>query len=141
MDNKKDDIRWIQRFDNYKKALHQLSNAVKLANERELSDLEKQGLIQAFEFTHELAWKTLKDFLNHKGNKEIYGSKDAVKEAFKYDILENGEIWMDMIKSRNRTSHTYNEEVADKIIKSITTGYLSNFEKLLKRLSELTKNE
>ncbi len=80
MENK--EIRWIQRFDNYSKALLQLNNATELANERELSELEKQGLIQAFEFTHELAWNTLKDFLIDLGNKDIYGSKDATREAF-----------------------------------------------------------
>ncbi len=134
---KNNDIRWIQRFDNYNKALIILKNAVDLFNERKLSELEKQGLIQAFEFTHELAWKTLKDFLNDKGNKEIYGSKDAVKEAFKYNLLENGEIWMDMIKSRNKTSHTYNEETADEIIIAIVTDYYVEFERLSEKLSEL----
>ncbi len=134
---KNNDIRWIQRFDNYNKALIILKNAVDLFNERKLSELEKQGLIQAFEFTHELAWKTLKDFLNDKGNKEIYGSKDAVKEAFKYNLLGNGEIWMDMIKSRNKTSHTYNEETADEIIIAIVTDYYVEFERLSEKLSEL----
>ena len=134
---KDEDIRWIQRFDNYKKALKQLRNAVKLADERKLSELEKQGLIQAFEFTHELSWKTLKDFLNEKGNKEIYGSKDAVREAFKYNLIDNGDIWMDMIKSRNRTSHTYEEEVANEIVDLITQKYLKEFEKLSKTLTEL----
>ena len=134
---KDEDIRWIQRFDNYKKALKQLRNAVKLADERKLSELEKQGLIQAFEFTHELSWKTLKDFLSEKGNKEIYGSKDTVREAFKYNLIDSGDIWMDMIKSRNRTSHTYEEEVANEIVDLITQKYLKEFEKLSKTLTEL----
>jgi hypothetical protein len=73
----KSDIRWIQRFENYIKAFSQLEEAILLANKRPLSNLEEQGLIQAFEYTHELAWKTLKDFLNYQGNQEIYGSKDA----------------------------------------------------------------
>ena len=67
------DIRWIQRLSNYAKALKRLKDAVELEKERPLSNLEKQGLIQAFEFTHELAWKTLKDLLEHRGNSEIYG--------------------------------------------------------------------
>lgn len=71
------DIRWIQRFNNYKKALAGLQEASVLADERELSKLEKQGVIQGFEFTHELAWKTLKDFLESRGQQDIYGSKDA----------------------------------------------------------------
>ncbi len=121
MENK--DIRWVQRFDNYSKALVQLKNAIELANERELSELEKQGLIQAFEFTHELAWNALKDFLTGRGNKEIYGSKDATREAFKYGLIINGEIWMDMIRSRNKTSHTYNEETASEIINAVVNDY------------------
>lgn len=135
------DIRWIQRFNNYSKALLQLSNAIKLANERELSDLEEQGLIQAFEFTHELAWKTLKDFLHDRGNKEIYGSKDTVREAFKYNLLNEGEIWMDMIKSRNRTSHTYNEETAKEIIDAILDKYHIEFKELHQKLSNLISKQ
>ena len=134
---KNKDIRWIQRFDNYSKALAKLKSAVELAKERELSELEKQGLIQAFEYNHELAWKTVKDFLNEKGNKEIYGSKDAIREAFKYGLLKNGEIWMDMIKSRNDSSHTYNEETANEIVDAILNYYYAEFEKLFDKLTEL----
>jgi len=135
MDNK--DIRWEQRFDNYTKALKQLENAVELSKERKLTVLEKQGLIQAFEFTHELAWKSLKDFLNYKGNSEIYGSKDATREAFQYGLIEEGGIWMDMILSRNSTSHTYNEETANEIAVAILGDYYEEFEKLHNKLSEL----
>lgn len=138
---KNEDIRWIQRFDNYSRALIQLINAVELAKSRELSELEEQGLIQAFEFTHELAWKTMKDFLNHKGNNEIYGSKDVVREAFKFGLIDEGEIWMDMIKNRNRTSHTYNEKVAEEIIKAILEDYFIEFKKLQNTLTELKSKE
>src|SRR5687767_13840527 len=103
------DIRWLQRCNNFNKALHQLEQAINLAKQRNLSELEMQGLIQAFEYTHELAWKTLKDFLADKGNNEIYGSKDATKQAFKLGIIENGQAWMNMIIHRNQTVHTYNQ--------------------------------
>ena len=138
---KNQDIRWIQRFDNYSRALAQLNNAIELAKSRELSDLEEQGLIQAFEFTHELAWKTMKDFLNHKGNNEIYGSKDVVREAFSFRLIDEGEVWMDMIKNRNRTSHTYNEKVAEEIIKAILEDYFIEFKKLQNTLAELKSKE
>lgn len=128
------DIRWQQRFSNYKRALAQLSKFMQVA---ELNDLEKQGLIQAFEYTHELAWKTLSDFLKHKGNAEIYGSKDATREAFKLGLIENGDVWMDMVKSRNLTSHTYNEAVTEEIIKSITYDYYPAFGALETKLKEL----
>lgn len=121
------DIRWQQRFANFEKALRQIKKASELANQRALSDLEQQGLIQAFEYTHELAWKTLKDFLEFKGNKDIYGSRDATREAFKLGLIVNGDVWMDMIKNRNQTSHTYNEETAKAIAAAILSNYIDEF--------------
>jgi nucleotidyltransferase substrate binding protein (TIGR01987 family) len=135
------DIHWIQRFNNYKKALKQLQDAVELMKERELSILEKQGVIQAFEYTHELAWKTLKDFLEDRGNTDIYGSKDATKKAFSLGLLEGGETWMQMIKSRNLTSHTYDESTADGIISLVKDLYFDQFEKLKIKMEELEKKE
>ena len=117
------DIRWIQRFNNYNKALNQLQEAVELMKNRELTRLEKQGVVQAFEYTHELAWKSLKDFLEDRGNTDIYGSRDATKEAFRLGLIESGEVWMQMIKSRNLTSHTYDESIADDIIMLIRDLY------------------
>lgn len=133
----KADIRWQQRLANYRRALQQLRDAVCLAAERPLSQLEKQGLIQAFEFTHELAWKTLKDFFVFQGNQEIYGSRDATREAFNVGMVEDGEVWMDMIGSRNKTSHTYNQAVAEEIIEAILQRYILEFESLDKRLTSL----
>ena len=135
----KEDVRWIQRFDNYKKAFGRLKESVLLAKERKLSELEEQGLIQSFEFTHELAWNTLKDFLTEKGDKEIYGSKDATRKAFKYNLIENGEVWMNMINSRNKTSHTYDEATAKEIVAEIIDDYYSEFERLLNKLNELSE--
>jgi len=113
------DIRWIQRFTHFVKALSQLKEAVELAQQRPLSRLEAQGMIQAFEFTHELAWNTLKDFLEDRGVQGLYGSKDASRAAFKAGLIENGEAWMDMIQSRNLTTHTYDEATAAQIISAV----------------------
>jgi len=132
----KKDIRWQQRFSNYRKALQQLGDAVALSESRELSDLEKQGMIQAFEYTHELAWTTLKDFLEYNGQKDIYGSKDASRKAFKLRIIEDGEGWMDMIQSRNKTSHTYNRETAEEIVSAVTMSYYKLFISLAEKLGE-----
>lgn len=121
------DIRWQQRFNNYTKALSKLTDAIHLTKQRELSDLEKQGLIQAFEYTHELAWNTLKDFLAERGNNEIYGSRDATRAAFALGIITDGDVWMNMIKSRNQTSHTYNEEIASQIVDMIIEAYFNEF--------------
>ena len=139
MENK--DIRWVQRFSNYQKALNQLKEAVKLMETRDLSNLEKQGMIQAFEYTHELAWKTLKDFLKSRGNTEIYGSRDATREAFQLGLIEDGELWMKMIQSRNLTSHIYDESTAEEMIRLISELYFGAFEKLQIKMNDLYKDE
>ncbi len=135
------EIRWIQRFSNYVKAMLQLKEAVELSKARELSKLEQQGVIQSFEYTNELAWKTLKDFLEYQGNVEIYGSRDAIRASFKLGLIENGELWMDMIKSRNKTSHTYDEAIANEIVKEIINRYYSEFVKLYNKLNKIKEKE
>lgn len=131
------DIRWIQRFNHYDKAFSQLKEAVELAQQRQLSKLEEQGLIQAFEFTHELAWNTLKDFLESRGVRGLYGSKDTTREAFKSGLIENGEVWMDMINSRNLTSHTYDEATAARIVSAIRYAYFTEFAAFQTRLEKM----
>jgi len=121
------DIRWEQRLNNYNKALLQLEDAVTLAKERTLSKLEEQGLIQAFEFTHELAWKVMKDYFEYQGNTSITGSRDATREAFQVGLISDGEGWMEMIKSRNNTSHTYNEKTAGEIAGHVIGTYIELF--------------
>jgi len=125
----------------FRKAFGQLIRAVDLAEERDLSELEQQGLIQAFEFTHELAWNTLKDFLQSRGTTELYGSKDTTREAFSKGLIEDGEAWMEMIQSRNRTSHTYNEETANQITEAIVSSYRGAFEKFLATFTKLEEGE
>lgn len=135
------DIRWIQRFNNFSKALAQLKEAVELSEQRPLSKLEEQGLIQAFEYTHEIAWNTLKDFLAERGVKNMYGSKDATREAFKAELIENGEAWMKMIESRNLTSHTYNEETATAIRDAILESYFAEFSDFQARMQKLKEEQ
>ena len=117
------DIRWLQRFQNFKKAFNQLKYAVNLFKEKELSLLEKQGVIQAFEFTHELSWKLLKDYLEYQGNFEIRGSRDAIKESFNVGLINNAELWLESISMRNLTSHAYDESILDSAIYSIVYEY------------------
>ena len=109
------DLRWLQRFDNFQRALLVLERGVQLAQARELSELEQQGLIQGFEFTHELAWNLLKDYLTHQGIAGVVGSRDATRLAFQNGLVADGETWMEMIRSRNQSSHTYNLEQAQVI--------------------------
>lgn len=128
------DIRWEQRFANYRKALTRLQ---KFIDKGELSELEEQGLIKAFEYTYELAWNTIKDFLEYKGQTDIYGSRDAIRKAFELGLIDDGESWMDMLKSRNKTSHTYNEETAKEICQSVVEVYYSLFKQLKTKLESL----
>jgi nucleotidyltransferase substrate binding protein (TIGR01987 family) len=121
------DIRWKQRLANFKNAFGSLDEAVLLSRKRSLSDLERQGLIQAFEFTHELAWNLMKDWFDYQGNAEISGSRDATREAFRMGLIQDGEAWMEMIKSRNQSSHTYNLDTALEIAKAIDERYWAAF--------------
>ena len=122
-----EDIRWKQRFQNYKKALITMTNAVELASSRPLTDLEKQGMIQGFEFTFELAWNVMKDYLEEQGIIGIIGSKGAVRQAFDKGLIEDGQVWMDMIRDRNLTSHSYDEKTAEDLVTAIMSVYYRQF--------------
>lgn len=130
------DIRWIQRFENYTKAVGQMT---KFIEKGDLNEMEEQGLIQSFEYTYELAWNTLKDFFEDQAESNIFGSRDAFRLAFKRGLIEEGEVWMDMIKSRALTSHTYNEDTAKAIAQSIRGAFFPEFVKLQARLETLAR--
>ncbi len=132
------EIRWIQRFNNFRKALKQLT---KFIEKGELNELEEQGLIQSFEYNYELAWNTIKDFYEHQAEAGIQGSRDAIRLAFKRGLIEDGEIWMEMINSRNLTAHTYNEDTASEIVADIFENYYQVFIKLQKKLKEFEEKE
>lgn len=135
------DIRWEQRFSNYRKALKKLSDAILYINDEiveneidtedeivgVLDEIIKEGLIQRFEYTFEMAWNVMKDYALYQGNTEIAGSRDAIRYAFSSNLISNGDMWMDMIKSRIKTSHTYNEETANEIYQKIIDDYFDAF--------------
>ena len=138
MENK--DIRWEQRFQSFEKAMSKLSEGV-VRKIDTISDLEKEGVIQRFEFTHELAWNVIKDYFEYQGNMSVTGSRDATREAFKTGLITDGEVWMDMIKSRNLSSHTYSEEIANEIFEKITKEYYPVFEEFrLKMKTYIVQN-
>jgi len=110
--------------------LARLTSAVELATTRDLSDLENQGLIQAFEFTYELSWNVIKDFYREQGETDIQGSSDAFRLAFQRGLVGQGDIWMEMIKSRMMSSHSYNEETAKQVSDSIKNQYHQAFKAL-----------
>lgn len=139
--NKKD-VRWKQRFSNYKKGLAKLTEAieiVKSSHPDKVQEIIKEGLIQRFEYTHELAWNVMRDFMLWQGNTEIYGSRDATREAFSLGLIEDGHHWMKMIDSRNKTSHTYNEETANEIYEAIIGYYQPLFLQFQDKMEGLLK--
>lgn len=137
------DIRWEQRFSSFRKALKKMSEAVLYIkneiDEKEfeiqsdedlkevLEEIIKEGLIQRFEYTYEMAWNVMKDYALYQGISELAGSRDAIRYAFSTNLIENGEMWMDMMKSRIKTSHTYNEETANEIYLKILNEYYDAF--------------
>lgn len=135
------DVRWIQRFSNYRKALAKLSQAVAIiAGQQDwkegMDDLMKEGLIQRFEYTHELAWKVMKDYAEYQGYTEVRGSRDAFRQALQMGIIADAG-WMDSIEDRNLTSHNYDEEVAEEVYQAIVHKYYPLFIRLEQTMSSL----
>ncbi len=128
---------WQRCFERFLHAFVWLEAAVQLSKTRPLSELEQQGLIHVFNFTHELAWNVMKDYFACQGNANITGSRDAVREAFANGLVQDGESWMDMIKSRNQSSHTYNQSVADMIAERIVVNYFPLFLAFAERMESL----
>lgn len=125
MNNK--DIRWKQRFENFEKAFIQLKDAV--SRYESLDDLSKEGLIQRFEYTFELAWKTLKDYLEANGVISRF-PREVLKNSFQAELLNNGEIWIDMLEKRNLLAHTYNEENFNNALDTILKSYYPEMQEL-----------
>jgi len=132
-----EDIRWKQRFQNYQKAFLTIKKAVELSASRELTDLEKQGFIQGFEFTFELAWNVMKDYLEDHGVTGLIGSKDTVRHAFNKGLIGDGQIWMDMIRDRNLASHSYDEKTAEGLVVAIQESYFNQFVELAIKFGSL----
>lgn len=135
------DIRWMQRFDNYRKALRLLGQAVKIVSQRvnedeAVEDLLKEGLIQRFEYTHELAWKVMKDYAEYQGYTDIRGSRDAFRKAFEMEIITD-KRWMESIADRNLTSHNYDDETAEAIYEAVVNVYYPLFVQLENTMLQL----
>lgn len=107
---------------------------------RPLSELERQGLIKAFEYNYELAWNVVKDFYEYQGVAGIMGSRDAFRQAFKRGLVSDGKVWMDMVEDRIKTIHTYHEEVAGEVLQHIIDHYFSALVGLRNTLLEWLKN-
>lgn len=150
--------RWHQRLTNFSNALAKLRDNVTFISTHypniDLADLDtglekgvpindifKQGLIQSFEFTHELAWNVMKDFATDQGMTEIRGSKDATRYAAQVNLIEDGHLWMQMIQSRNQSTHTYDEETANRILVEIIRRYMAAFLLFEQKMQEIKNAE
>lgn len=142
------DIRWKQRFANYKKALRKLHLAIEIIKasagtdvDNDIDDLQQEGLIQRFEYTHQLAWNVMKDYAQYQGSVDIGGSRDAIRTALQMGLIENGADWMSTIESRNITSHAYDEDKVDQISDLIIYTYLSLFDAFEQKMEALVNRE
>lgn len=128
--------RWEERILDLNNAINRLEEAIEDSKKIELSTL-KDGVIQRFEFTVELSWKALKNYLNSEGIDTAITPKSSVREAFKIEIIENVNTWIEMLDDRNLTSHIYNQLIADEIYERIVNQYY----KELKNNFEFLKNK
>ena len=128
------DIRWIQRFDNLSKSHEALVNSLKLSD---VSELERAGIIQYFEMTFELCWKTLKDYLNEQGYR-VRGPKEVLRQAFQSELLSDGHVWLQALEDRNSTTHLYDEKAARAVEARIRDVYILHMNRLLELLDEHT---
>ncbi len=135
----KQEIRWVQRLDSYRKAFERMSEAVEMTSLYSIKNRETElfldALIQRYEFTHELAWKLMKDYLEYMGISGIVGSRDAIRYALQNGLIDD-DRWMDTIADRNITSHNYNQEVANEVANRIISVYKSLFDEFLQVMTE-----
>lgn len=133
-----DTPRWEQRLQSYHKAITRLAEIVNESGRRTLNDFERDGLVQRFEFTHELAWKLMKAYAEYQGNDGIGGSRDATRKAFEMGLISDGQTWMDMIKSRNETSHNYDGCIADEAVEAIVGRFYPLLLLFYRHMSDLS---
>lgn len=130
--------RWEQRQISFHKALSRLAEIVNESKKRALNDFESDGLVQRFEFTHESGWKLMKSYAEFKGIMGIGGSRDATRYANQLGIINDGDLWMDMIKSRNETSHNYDDTIAKSVIDKIINDYYPEMVKFDEKMDSLS---
>lgn len=134
---KNKDIRWKQRFSNFEKALHHLECALQI---KYPDMVQKAGIILFFEMSYELAWNTIKDYMEEQGFTEVNSPRAAIKKAFETGLIVEGHSWMDLLIDRNLTAHTYDEEKATEVEQLIHHKYYPLLKQLLESLNKI-KNE
>ncbi len=132
-----DDTRWKQRFQNFERAFLLLKSTFKDKPLSEMSDLEKEGVVQRFEYTFELAWKTIKDYLEYTGIVlEQITPRQVIKQAFAAKIITDGTQWIEMLGHRNLMSHTYNKETFNNAVNAIANPYVKKIDQVYLLLKE-----
>lgn len=145
MENKAKDVRWLQRFSNYRKALVKLGKAVDIVSwemdmDSDIDELLEEGLIQRYEYTHELAWKVMKDYAEYQGITGISGSRDAIRQTLRFGLIDD-DNWMNSIWDRNLTSHQYDEDTAHSVVRNIIEIYYPLFVKYEKVMLQKAETE
>ena len=134
--------RWEQKLSSYRKALSRLAEVVNVAKNRQLNEFEADGMIQRFEFTFELAWKLMKSYAEYQGtDKEIMGSRDAIRWAYENKLVANSNVWMEMVKRRNDTSHTYDENTAAEVVLRIKDSYYQVFVEFHEKMKAMSDHQ
>lgn len=141
MTTNNNDTRWIQRLSNYDKALERLSKAADILSTNKMlgddvDDLLKEGLVQRFEYTQELAWKVMKDYEEFQGYTDIQGSRDAIRKALQMGIIDS-KTWMETMASRNVTSHCYDETEFNEVLNLIISQYLPIFKTFAIKMNKI----
>lgn len=125
----------MKRFQERKEDLIKATSRLEEALHEEVSDLAVDGVLHRFELTFELAWKTMKDYLEYQGISEKIGSpREVIKESFSAGLIENGEIWIKMMLARNSLSHLYDEETSREIYDDIKNSYIIEIKKLVREI-------
>lgn len=124
------DIRWRQRFSNFEKAFGKFSLALAAHSREPENELYQMALVQSFEFVFELGWKVVKDYLVYAGIPKVSLPRDVIKHGFQHNIIENGQMWIDMLEDRNLMSHTYSEENARNAVTKIRQEYVKGIQQV-----------
>jgi nucleotidyltransferase substrate binding protein (TIGR01987 family) len=126
------DIRWKQRFQNLQRSVKYLEDGLSIAQ----PDMtEKAGIIQFFEICFELSWNVLKDYLTEQGFHDIKSPRDAIKKAFETGLIDDGHLWLEALQNRNKTSHAYDEAMADAVVAAVRNDYTTLLRKLVNKLN------
>lgn len=123
-------IRWVQRFENFEKASTNLTETTECIKQNGINKIYTMALIQAYEIVFELAWKTMKDYLQFNGI-ITDTPRETIKEAFSKNIISDGQIWIEMMETRNKASHTYRAEYAKRLCDDILNVYSKQITDLL----------